>query len=1300
MGPLKPRSGAPKALSLPMGSSSHSTSSPSGTSSPFAGQLSANAIGAQSQSHPAMTRHGSASGEEEHLSEGLAARAPRPESGRIPSASTSTSIPTLKSQLPRGQEQSPFFASANQEVSGDRRQSDKGPDTAPDYFAMSGTAVPASATANEQSGLMPPTPAGADTQSHPWASFLPSHVPQTPGGVTPLVVPPASSSVGFFEQPTNTKIQKTPRADELVTSSFSGVTDGGATPTLRFPSAGPLNSPASGPISGGISVSGQHRTGKLSGASASSARTATSAASSIPAADLTRFTALDASTLVELLNGGAGEVDVERSPRESNPTSKARLRRSSRSSSPGGTSSASSTTDGDDGSTSTLIIDIRPSTSFNSARIARSVNVCAPSTLLKRPAMTVDRIESEMLGSSQDAKRFKRWRKGVRKSSPEAVNHGSVSDDDIEEPDRPLRRIVVVDTDTRSLGEAGRPNTGGGGACLTGLLRKFDAAGFQGDLCWLVGGFTGFAHTVGQSKEEDHRALLENRPLRAESATPVKKAPPRLEGLIPPDAERTRRSSVPRLPSDSSNAQRSPDYGDEQRHSLVQPRGLPAEAFTTRSLAGSWNNEAGQRRMRGIEASHSQPAQLGVNQGRPQPQASANPFFDNIRQNRELAHGVTETVPLDIPNLSSAQRDALPPFLQHLADLDPKTREQKLAEDFFNVERDEQQRLMQTMRKHAAESSVDPRSADNSHAGADSVDLSGQQPKDLPAAQRLASRHSAVSGATPHHFPFSIAAALERGAENRYNNIWTYEHSRVRVSEPPAGCTDYLNASFVEPLNRFGSRRRYIATQAPLPSTFETFWLALWEQNVHVIAMLTREHEAGRVQSHMYWGSQHYGSQLEVRLVFEEALDEKGSSLGPPASTNDCKTEDDKKGGNLFPSMHSAQEDAEKVHIIRRILELHHHGRGEKRVLTHLQYVAWPDYHIPESPTGLLLFMELAASAQNMHNNVGPLLVHCSAGVGRTGTYIVIDSVLDVLRRRRAEAAGKAPLPVWQPRADAGSAGLHTNSLSSSGSTYGNIIGRDGDYFSSKRVPRKSLKRELSPSDMDVDQAAESITSNGERRSDLSSPPPMRRSRSDADSVESDARSISGLSSSGGPTSSSSSSSAGSAAGAGFLAMTPDASRRPSEAQSGMDTPSRAMRSLHIAVDSSSSASPGPNNLHRSAAQASASQSHSNDPFNAASSSPNPFSTQSVLHSNVEAASTSPKSNSFVLPDSASQDSIATTDSTTSDAAIGETDLIQSAVGVVREQRMSSVQTTRQFVFTYSAVLAGLLRELDAEAAS
>ncbi|CEH11788.1 Protein tyrosine phosphatase [Ceraceosorus bombacis] len=1217
MGPLKPRSEAPKALSLPMSSSSHHASSPSGISSPFAGQLSADAIGAQSQSQSAMTRQGSASGEEEHLSERLAARAPRPESGRIPSASTSTSIPTLKSQLPRGQEQRPFFASANQAVSADRRQSDRGPDTAPDYFAMSATAVPASATANEQSGLVPPTPAGAARPSHPWASFLPSHVPQTPGGVTPLVVPPASSSVGFFEQPTNMKTQKTPRADELGASSSSGATDGGTTPTLRFPSAAPLNSPAaSGPISGAIGASGERRTGKLSGASASSARTAASAASSIPAADLTRFTALDASTLVELLNGGAGEVDVERSPRESNPTSKARLRRSSRSSSPGGASSASSTTDGDDGSTSTLILDIRPSTSFNSARIARSVNVCAPSTLLKRPAMTVDRIESEMLGSSQDAKRFKRWRKGVRKSSPEAINHGSVSDDDIEEPDRPLRRIVVVDTDTRSLGEAGRPNTGGGGACLTGLLRKFDAAGFQGDLCWLVGGFTGFAHTVGQSKQEDHRALLENRPLRAESATPVKKAPPRLEGLIPPDAERTRRSSVPRLPSDSSNAQRSPDYGDEQRHSLVQPRGLPAEAFTTRSLAGSWNNEAGQRRMRGIEASHSQPAQLGVNQGQRQPQASANPFFDNIRQNRELAHGVTETVPLDIPRLSSAQRDALPPFLQHLADLDPKTREQKLAEDFFNVERDEQQRLMQTMRKHAAESSVDPRSADDSHSGADSVGPSGQQPKDLPAAQRLASRHSAVSGATPHYFPFSIAAALERGAENRYNNIWTYEHSRVRVSEPPAGCTDYLNASFVEPLNRFGSRRRYIATQAPLPSTFETFWLALWEQNVHVIAMLTREHEAGRVQSHMYWGSQHYGSQLEVRLVFEEALDEKGKSLGPPASTNDCKTEDDKKGGNLFPSMHSAQEDAEKVHIIRRILELHHHGRSEKRVLTHLQYVAWPDYHIPESPTGLLIFMELAASAQNMQDNVGPLLVHCSAGVGRTGTYIVIDSVLDVLRRRRPEAAGKAPLPAWQNRADAGSTGLHTNSSSSSGSTYGNIVGRDGDYFSSKRVPRKSLKRELSPSDMDVDQAAESVTSNGERR------------------------------------------------------------------------------------NSSSSASPGPNNLLRSAAQASASQSHSNDPFNEASSSPNPFSTQSVRHSNVEAASTSPKSNSFVLPDSASQDSIATTDSQTSDAAIGETDLIQSAVGVVREQRMSSVQTTRQFVFTYSAVLAGLLRELDAEAAS
>lgn len=525
-----------------------------------------------------------------------------------------------------GQEHSPFFRPADRENAANPSQASSRFEGAPDYFGMSGPATSMSNSTAEHHTLAPPTPGGANNSSHAWTSFLSPHVPQTPGGVTPLVVPPTPSLHNLPGQ--QEQASSLDRSTSIVqpSSSSYGVADGGTTPTLRFPSATSLNSPVSTSFNA-QSLRGEPRTGKLSGGSASSVRTTASAAPSVSPSDLARFTAIEAATLVGLLQGDINGDEQGSSQRSPSTASKPYLRRASRSSSPGAASS-SSAIDHEDVATSasTLVLDIRPSTSFNAARIAHSVNVCAPSTLLKRPAMTVDRIEAEMLGSSQDARRFKRWRKGLRRSSPQAVNSGSVSDDDVEDPDRPIRRIVVVDTDTRSLGEAGRPNTGGGGACLTGLLRKFDAAGFQGDLCWLIGGFNGFASTVEQSKDEDHRGLLEHRPLRSEASSSAKHAPPRPESLGAPDTERTRRSSMPRLPSDGANASQVSEHGGEQRHSLVQPRGLPAEAFTTRSLAGSWNNDAGQRRMRGVDLSQSQPSNLSIGQTQPQSQAVSSPL--------------------------------------------------------------------------------------------------------------------------------------------------------------------------------------------------------------------------------------------------------------------------------------------------------------------------------------------------------------------------------------------------------------------------------------------------------------------------------------------------------------------------------------------------------------------------------------------------------------------------------------------------------------------------------------------------
>lgn len=225
--------------------------------------------------------------------------------------------------------------------------------------------------------------------------------------------------------------------------------------------------------------------------------------------------------------------------------------------------------------------------------------------------MTVERIEEEMLGSAADIRRFSRWRRNARGSSPagaadEKENAGDGANGDRNGTDRrerrgsspPLRRIVVLDTDTRGVGDAGRPNVGGGGACLLGLLRKFDAAGFAGELCWLVGGFNGFAKAADAAGGVAAARLIDRSPLASApsaSAAPDAAASPAVAALQRSDSKGGRRASAPghmRLPSsapdgDTGSLSASP-AGQTRKGSLVQPRGLPAEAFTAHSLSGAW----------------------------------------------------------------------------------------------------------------------------------------------------------------------------------------------------------------------------------------------------------------------------------------------------------------------------------------------------------------------------------------------------------------------------------------------------------------------------------------------------------------------------------------------------------------------------------------------------------------------------------------------------------------------------------------------------------------------------------------
>lgn len=869
-------------------------------------------------------------------------------------------------------------------------------------------------------GIVPPTPGPSDIgQEHPWAKMF------STGGALPT-----SSLGGSGHQGP----PATPGAVFRNNGTFGGGSFSLPTRRASIPhQAGPLLPPSGtqhrpSPLGLNQKASSFEKSDprKLKPILGSSSVPSAMKVASSPAMpnDLARYQALEPASLAEMLE------DTAASPTTASPS----------------------------GSSSLLVIDIRPSTSFYNGRIKSSINICAPSTLLKRPGVTVQRIEDEMLQSDSDRVKFERWKLGPMKQSDELAQEAADDESVISEG---VSKIVVLDTDTANVAEAGRPNVGGGGPCLLGMLRKFDAAGYAGHLYWLVGGFQKFTARAG-SPSSDAAAddLVESGPLDddeadvgvavndpAETTASNGSVAAQQMQLQSADSRGAGRLS---LPSHSSTRGPAHDKANA-RLSLVQAGRLPMDAFTDQTTTKQSDGKTSSRRATGSAA-------------------AANPFFDNIRQNRELAHGITEKVPLEVPaDLTNQDKQQLPSFLQNLVEKEDEERATELATKFFEVEKAEQIRLMDTMRQHSIMGGSDPRAAPSPLRTVDSTPAEGGGQSQAP--MQLSSVHCAVTASgdaknqSDANFPFSIGSAVERGSENRYNNIWTYEHSRVRV-EAVQNCpavSEYLNASYVEPLRRFKSNRRYIATQAPLPSTFETFWNAIWQENSRVICMLTREFESGRVQSHNYWdatdGTQ--GMQwpsVQVKVLEERNLNGRGQVCQATKPTDDPAKEQAavqsattcnepsffSVGGSSTTNGEKRQpevdyDDPTAPVIIHRRIQLSsvRFPQEAPRIIDQLQYVAWPDYSIPSDPEALLLYMDLANALQHQAQvqatssmpsqsvsprgqaaggkgeAIGPLILHCSAGVGRTGTYIVIDSVLDVLRRERRAAKNLPPLDNW-----------------------------------------------------------------------------------------------------------------------------------------------------------------------------------------------------------------------------------------------------------------------------------------------
>ncbi|XP_061539989.1 receptor-type tyrosine-protein phosphatase C isoform X2 [Phycodurus eques] len=201
--------------------------------------------------------------------------------------------------------------------------------------------------------------------------------------------------------------------------------------------------------------------------------------------------------------------------------------------------------------------------------------------------------------------------------------------------------------------------------------------------------------------------------------------------------------------------------------------------------------------------------------------------------------------------------------------------------------------------------------------------------------------------------------------KNRYADILPYDYSRVHLSTGNGGAgSDYINASFID---GYKESKKYIAAQGPKEETVCDFWRMMWEQRSSIIVMVTRCEEGNKNKCVQYWPSLDRETE-----IFEEFVVKLNSE-------------------DHFPD-----------YSIRH-LNLSHRKDNSERDVTHIQFLSWPDHGVPEEPHLLLKLRRRVNAFKNVFS--GPIVVHCSAGVGRTGTYICIDAMMECL-----EAEGKVDI--------------------------------------------------------------------------------------------------------------------------------------------------------------------------------------------------------------------------------------------------------------------------------------------------
>ncbi|XP_013415221.1 receptor-type tyrosine-protein phosphatase kappa isoform X1 [Lingula anatina] len=202
----------------------------------------------------------------------------------------------------------------------------------------------------------------------------------------------------------------------------------------------------------------------------------------------------------------------------------------------------------------------------------------------------------------------------------------------------------------------------------------------------------------------------------------------------------------------------------------------------------------------------------------------------------------------------------------------------------------------------------------------------------------------------------------ENNIKNRFKNILPYDHSRIVLDKlPDDPQSDYINANYIDGYKRSNA---FIAAQGPKPNTVNDFWRMVWQVDSPLIVMVTRIVENAKAKSAEYWPNKGSVQHGEITII----------------------------------SMHVEEHEDFSI----RTFQITKTGESSEKSLKQFHFTGWPDHGVPVDPTSLITFRKKIKEYETTVQRRGPVVVHCSAGVGRTGTFIALDYLMD-----QAQAEGK-----------------------------------------------------------------------------------------------------------------------------------------------------------------------------------------------------------------------------------------------------------------------------------------------------